>query len=56
MWLGFTAYTAGTKRTSPCSGLVNSELFMIKADGSTTATQITNTNGTSVEVWPRSGW
>jgi hypothetical protein len=55
-WIGFTAYTQGTPRHSPCSGLVNSEIFMIQADGSTTATQITNTNGTSVEVWPRSGW
>jgi hypothetical protein len=35
---------------------VNSDIFLIKADGSTTATQITNTNGTSVEVWSRWGW
>jgi WD40-like Beta Propeller Repeat len=55
-WIGFWAYTSKTARNSPCSGLTNSEIFMIKADGSTTATQITNTNGTSVEAWPRSGW
>lgn len=55
-WIGFTAYTSRTPRNSPCSFLVNSEIFLIKADGSTTATPITNTNGTSVEVWPRWGW
>jgi len=54
-WIGFTAYTTATPRNSICSGLVNSEIFLIRADGSTTATQITNTNGTSVEVWPRWG-
>jgi hypothetical protein len=54
-WIGFMAYTSRTPRNSPCSGLVNSEIFLIKADGSTTATEITNTNGTSVEVWPRWG-
>jgi hypothetical protein len=55
-WIGFTAYTSRTPRNSPCSGLVNSDIFLIKSDGSTTATPITNTNGTSVEVWPRWGW
>ena len=55
-WIGFTAYTSSTPRFSPCSSLVNTEIFLIKADGSTTATQITDTNGTSVEVWPRWGW
>jgi hypothetical protein len=55
-WIGFTAFTSSTPRHAPCSGLVNSEIFLIKADGSTTATQITNTNGTSVEAWPRWGW
>jgi Tol biopolymer transport system component len=54
-WIGFNAYTSGTRRSSTCPGLVNSEIFLIKADGSTAATQITNTNGTSVEVWPRWG-
>jgi len=54
--IGFTAYTSGsTPRRSACSGLLNSEIFLIKADGSTTATQITNTNGTSVEAWPKWG-
>jgi Tol biopolymer transport system component len=60
MWtadsIGFTAFTSRTPRRSPCSGLVNSEIFLIKADGSITATKITNTNGTSVEVWPKWGW
>ncbi len=55
-WIGFTAFTSSTPRRSPCSSLVNSEIFLIKADGSTIATQITNTNGTSVEAWPRWGW
>lgn len=55
-WIGFSAYLAKTPRNSPCSGLVNSEIFLIRADGSTTATPITNTNGTGVEAWPRWGW
>jgi hypothetical protein len=55
-WIGFSAYTTKTPRSSPCSSLVNSEIFLIRADGSTTATPITNTNGTSVEAWPRWGW
>lgn len=55
-WIGFTAFTSRTPRQSPCSGLLNSEIFLIRADGSTTATQITNTNGTSVETWPHWGW
>ncbi len=55
-WIGFTAFTSSSPRRSPCSSLVNSEIFLIKADGSTIATQITNTNGTSVEAWPRWGW
>jgi Tol biopolymer transport system component len=45
-WIGFTGHTSKTPRGSPCSGLVNTEIFLIKADGSITATQITNTNGT----------
>jgi hypothetical protein len=55
-WIGFSAYTSFTPRRSQCSGLVNSEIFLIKADGSSTASQITNTSGTSVEVWPKWGW
>lgn len=54
--IGFTAFTSRTPRGSPCSGLVNSEIFLIKADGSITATKITNTNGTGVEAWPKWGW
>src|SRR4029453_13239146 len=53
--IGFSAYTSHTPRNSPCSGLVNSEIFVINADGSNTASQITNTNGTSVEAWPKWG-
>ena len=45
-----------TRRSSPCSTLLNSELFLINADGSNSAVQITNTNGTSVEAWPKWGW
>jgi hypothetical protein len=55
-WIGFTAYdNSRPPRGSTCSGLVNSDIFLIKADGSSTAAQITNTNGTSVEVWPKWG-
>ena len=55
--IGFWSYPAiRTPRHSPCSGLVNSEIFRINADGSGTASQITNTNGTSVEAWPKWGW
>ena len=42
--IGFSAFTAATPRHSSCSALVNSELFVIRADGSNTASQITNTN------------
>jgi hypothetical protein len=52
--IGFTAFTKITRRSSCPS--VNSEIFLIPADGSATATQITNTNGTSAEAWPRWGW
>jgi dipeptidyl aminopeptidase/acylaminoacyl peptidase len=55
--IAFTAYdNAGPPRGSTCSGLVNSDIYLIKADGSTTATRITNTNGTSVEAWTKWGW
>jgi len=55
--VGFWAYTVGqTRRQSPCTGLVNSEIFRINADGTGTASPITNTNGTSVEAWPKWGW
>jgi WD40 repeat protein len=55
-WIGFSAYVGSPPRRSPCSGLLNSEIFQIRADGSTTAAQITNTNGTGVEAWPGWGW
>jgi len=54
--IGFSAFTSATPRSSPCSTLVNSEFFLINADGSNSAAQITNTNGTSVEAWPKWGW
>jgi len=55
--IGFFAFAkARMPRNSPCSGLVNSEIFVIPADGSATATQITNTNGTSAEYRPAWGW
>ena len=55
-WIGFTAYTSSTPRKLPCSALVNSEIFLIKAEGSSTASQITHTNGTSVEGSPKWGF
>jgi hypothetical protein len=54
--IGFSAFTSATPRSSPCSTLVNSEFFLINADGSNSAAQITNTSGTSVEAWPKWGW
>ena len=54
--IGFSAFTSGTPRRSPCSTFVNSDLFVINANGSNSAVQITNTNGTSVEAWPKWGW
>jgi len=55
--IGFSAYLSSrTPRNSPCAGLVNSEIFLISADGSNTASAITDTNGTSVEAWPKWGW
>src|SRR5262249_47196414 len=55
--IGFSAYSSSrTPRNSPCSVLVNSEIFVIRADGSNTASAITDTNGTSVEAWPKWGW
>jgi hypothetical protein len=54
--IGFSAFTSATPRHSPCSTLVNADLFLINADGSNIAAQITNTNGTSVEAWPKWGW
>lgn len=55
-WIGFTAFTSRSPRNRPCSWLLNSEIYLIEADGSTTATQITNTNGTSVENYSSWGW
>jgi hypothetical protein len=54
-WIGSTASTSSSPRHSPCSVLVNSEIFLIKADGSNTAFPIADTNGTSVEAWPKWG-
>ena len=53
-WIAFTAgVNSRTPRGSTCPA--NHDIFLIKADGSTTAAQITNTN-TSVEYWPKWGW
>jgi Tol biopolymer transport system component len=56
-WIGFTAFTSGrVRRGTACDGLVNSDIFLIQADGSTKAIQLTNTNGTSTELFPKWGW
>jgi Tol biopolymer transport system component len=55
-WIAFTALTTKTPHNLPCSALVNSDIFLINSNGSSTAVDITNTNGTSVEVLPRLGW
>ena len=55
-WIGFTAHTSSTPRRALCSTFVNTEIFLIKANGTGTASQITNTNGTSVEAHPKWGW
>jgi hypothetical protein len=54
--IGFAAYTSSSARRATCSTLLNSELFVINADGSGTASLITDTNGTSVEGRPKWGW
>ncbi len=53
-WLVFHAQgrSARGKRSSPCEGLVNYDLFQIPWDGSSKAANITNTAGTSVELRP----
>jgi Tol biopolymer transport system component len=55
-WIGFSAFTGSTPRRAPCSTLVNSEIFRIKADGTGVASGLTTTNGTGVEAWPQWGW
>ena len=56
-WIGFMASTSGrTRRGTACEGLVNRDIFLIQADGSTKAIQLTNTNGTSAEYFPKWGW
>jgi Tol biopolymer transport system component len=54
--IGFSAYTGNAPRNSFCSALLNSEIFVIKADGSGIASALTATNGTRVEGWPQWGW
>ena len=54
--IGFAAYTSSTARRAFCSTLINSEVFLMNADGSGTASLITDTNGTSVEGQPKWGW
>jgi Tol biopolymer transport system component len=52
--IAFSAYTGNAPRNSFCSALVNSEIFVIKADG--VASALTTTNGTRVEGSPQWGW
>ena len=54
--IGFTACTGATQRRSPCSALVNAEIFLINSDGTGVASALTTTNGTGVEAWPQWGW
>ena len=55
--IGFTAYVSGrVPRSATCNNVGNSDVFITKADGSTVATHITDTNGTSAEASPRWGW
>ena len=54
--IGFSAFTGATPRRSPCSTFVNSEIFLINADGTGVASALTTTNGTGLEVWPQWGW
>ena len=54
--IGFTAHTSSTPCRAPCSTFVNTEIFLIKANGSGIASLITHTNGTSVEAFPKWGW
>ena len=54
--IGFSAYTGNPPRNSFCSALVNSEIFVINADGTGVASALTMTNGTRVEGFPQWGW
>jgi Tol biopolymer transport system component len=54
--IGFSAYAGNPPRNSFCSALVNSEIFVIKADGTGVASALTTTNGTGVEGSPQWGW
>jgi hypothetical protein len=54
--IGFSAFTGATPRRSPCSNLVNAEIFRINSDGTGVASALTTTNGTGVEAWPQWGW
>jgi hypothetical protein len=54
--IGFSAYTGNPPRNSFCSALVNSEIFVINADGTGVASALTWTNGTRVEGVPQWGW
>jgi hypothetical protein len=54
--IGFSAFTGATPRRSPCSALINAEIFRINSDGTGVASALTTTNGTGVEAWPQWGW
>jgi hypothetical protein len=54
--IGFAFYTSETARRARCSAMVNGAIFLINADGSSVASLITDTNGTSGEGVPKWDW
>jgi Tol biopolymer transport system component len=55
-FLAFMAQGRTAPRTSPCGGLVNYDIYELKADGTGNVTALTNTVGTGVEVRNQWGW
>jgi WD40 repeat protein len=55
-FLAFMAQGSRPPRNSPCSGLVNFDIYELKADGTGTVIPLTNTVGTGVEYFPQWGW
>jgi len=55
-FLAFMAQGERAPRGSPCSGVVNYDIFSIKADGTGTLGLLTNTVGTGAEYWSQWGW
>lgn len=54
-YLAFNARSTKTRRTAPCGG-GNTEIFIIRSDGSGQAIALTKTATTSMEWIPRWGW